>query len=164
MPSFDFSSEVDWVALKNSIDVANRQITNRYDFKNTSAALEFNQKESNITLFADSDFQLQQIKDILFPAMEKKAAESTKRLVHNDVIKVSGNKVKQILTIKSGIESDLAKKIVQIIKNNKLKVQAAIQGDTVRVSGAKKDILQETIALIKKQCPDYPITAGNIRD
>ena len=74
MPSFDFSSEVDWVALKNSIDVANRQITNRYDFKNTSAALEFNQKESNITLFADSDFQLQQIKDILFPAMEKKSS------------------------------------------------------------------------------------------
>ena len=91
MPSFDISSEADMVALKNAIDVADRQIDNRYDFKGTSAKVELNEKDKTITLLADSDFQLDQIKDILFPAMEKKEAESTKRLDAQDVDKISGN-------------------------------------------------------------------------
>ena len=103
MPSFDISSEVDMVALKNAIDVAGRSIGNRYDFKGTSANVELNEKESTITLFGDSDFQLDQIKDILLPAMEKKEADSAKRLDHQDVQKISGNKVKQVLKI-SGIK------------------------------------------------------------
>ena len=164
MPTFDISSEADMVALKNAIDVAARQIDNRYDFKGTSAAVELNEKDKTITLLADSDFQLDQIKDILFPAMEKKEMESTKRLDHGDIDKVSGNKVKQVLKIKIGIESELAKKIVKLIKDSKLKVQASIQGDAVRVSGAKRDLLQETIALVRKSITDFPLKYGNFRD
>jgi hypothetical protein len=164
MPSFDFTSEADMVALKNAVDVASRQIDNRYDFKGTSARVELNEKDKIITLHGDSDFQLGQIKDILFPAMEKKEAESTKRLDHQAVQKVSGNRVKQDLKIRLGIETELAKKIVKLIKDGKLKVQASIQGDAVRVQGAKRDDLQECIALIRKQIVDFPIRAGNFRD
>ncbi len=164
MPSFDFTSEADMVALKNAVDVAVRQIDNRYDFKGTAAKLELNEKDKVITLHGDSDFQLDQIKDILFPAMEKKEIESTKRLDHQPVQKVSGNKVKQELKIKMGIETELAKKIVKLVKDSKIKVQASIQGDAVRVQGAKRDELQECIALIKKSITDFPIKYGNFRD
>ncbi|RIX46792.1 MAG: YajQ family cyclic di-GMP-binding protein [Rhodocyclales bacterium GT-UBC] len=164
MPSFDFTSEADMVALKNAVDVAARQIDNRYDFKGTSAKIELNEKDKIITLHGDSDFQLDQIKDILFPAMEKKETESTKRLDHQAVQKVSGNKVKQELKIKDGIETEMAKKIVKLIKDAKLKVQGSIQGDAVRVQGAKRDDLQECIALIKKSITDFPIKYGNFRD
>ena len=164
MPSFDFSSEADMVALKNAIDVVSRQIDARYDFKGTSAKVELNEKEKVITLFGASDFQLDQIKDILFPAMEKKEKESVKRLDHQAVQKISGNKVKQELKIKIGIESELAKKIVKMIKDSKLKVQAAIQGDAVRVTGAKRDDLQSAIALVTKTITDFPIKYGNFRD
>jgi uncharacterized protein YajQ (UPF0234 family) len=164
MPSFDFTSEADMVALKNAIDVAARQIDNRYDFKGTSAKIELNEKDKQITLWGDSDFQLDQIKDIFFPAMEKKEAESSKRLDAEKIETISGNKVKQVFKIKSGIESELAKKIVKQIKDAKLKVQAAIQGDAVRVTGAKRDDLQECIALIRKSITDFPIKTGNFRD
>lgn len=164
MPSFDFTSEADLVALKNAVDVASRQIDNRYDFKGTSAKAELNEKDKVITLWGDSDFQLDQIKDILFPAMEKKEKESVKRLDVQPVQKVSGNKVKQELKIKVGIESELAKKIVKMVKDSKIKVQATIQGDAVRVSGAKRDDLQAAIALVTKSITDYPIKYGNFRD
>ena len=164
MPSFDFSSESDLVALKNAIDVTNRQVDARYDFKGTSAKVDFNEKDKIITLHGDSDFQLDQIKDILFPAMEKKEKESVKRLDHQAVQKISGNKVKQDLKIKVGIDSELAKKIVKMVKDAKLKVQTSIQGDAVRVSGAKRDELQSCIALVTKAIADYPIKAGNFRD
>lgn len=164
MPSFDFSSEADMVALKNAIDIVGRQITARYDFKGTSAKVELNEKDKVITLFGDSDFQLDQIKDILFPAMEKKEKESVKRLDQQPVQKISGNKVKQELKIKIGIESELAKKIVKLIKDSKLKVQASIQGDAVRVTGAKRDELQACIATVTKAITDFPIKFGNFRD
>ena len=164
MPSFDISSEVDMVALKNATDVAGRQVGNRYDFKGTSARIELNEKDKTITIFGDSEFQLGQVKDILFPEMEKKDRESTKRLDAGDIQSISGNKAKQLLKIKSGIESELAKKIVKLIKDSKLKVQASIQGDAVRVTGAKRDLLQETIALVKKSITDYPLQYGNFRD
>ncbi len=164
MPSFDFTSEADLVALKNAVDVASRQIDNRYDFKGTSAKAELNEKDKLITLWGDSDFQLDQIKDILFPAMEKKEKESVKRLDVQKVQSVSGNKSKQELKIKDGIDSELAKKIVKLIKDAKLKVQAAIQGDAVRVTGARRDDLQAAIALITKSITDYPIKTGNYRD
>ncbi|WP_263772434.1 YajQ family cyclic di-GMP-binding protein [Propionivibrio soli] len=164
MPSFDFSSEVDAVALKNAIDLVGKKIIGRHDFKGTSAKVELNEKDKVITLYADSEFQLNQIKDILFPEMEKKDPDSTKRLDSQTVQKVSGDKVKQELKIKIGIESELAKKIVKLLKDSKLKVQAAIQGDAVRVSGAKRDALQEAIALVKKTVTDYPVKYGNFRD
>lgn len=152
------------VGLKNAIDIAGRQITNRYDFKGTSAKAELNEKEKLITIHGDSDFQLDQIKDILLPAMEKKEPDSSKRLDHQTVQKVSGNKVKQELKIRAGIDSDLAKRIVKLIKDSGLKVQASIQGDTVRVNGAKRDLLQEAIALVKKSITDFPLQFGNFRD
>jgi len=164
MPSFDITSEVDMVALKNAVDVAGRQVGNRYDFKGTSAKIELNEKDKTITIFGDSEFQLGQVKDILFPEMEKKDRESTKRLDAGDVQSVSGNKAKQLLKVKSGIESELAKTIVKLIKDSKLKVQASIQGDAVRVTGAKRDLLQEAIALVKKSVTDYPLQYGNFRD
>lgn len=164
MPTFDFSSEVDMVAMKNAVDVVSRQVDNRYDFKGTTAKLELNEKDKLITLWGDSDFQLDQIKDLLFPAMEKKEKESVKRLDHQAVQKISGNKVKQDLKIKDGIESELAKKIVKLIKDGKIKVQASIQGDEVRVQGAKRDDLQACIALVTKSITDFPIKYGNFRD
>ena len=164
MPSFDISSEVDMVGLKNAIDVADRQITNRYDFKGTSAKVELNEKDKVITILGDSDFQLDQVKDILLPAMEKKEADSSKRLDHQDVQKVSGNKVKQELKIRAGIDSELAKRLVKLIKDSGLKVQASIQGDTVRVNGAKRDVLQDAIALVKRSVTDFPLQFGYFRD
>jgi len=164
MPSFDFTSEADMVALKNAVDVASRQIDNRYDFKGTAAKAELEDKTKTIVLTGDSDFQLDQIKDLLFPAMEKKEKESVKRLDHQPVQKISGNKVKQELKIRSGIDSELAKKIVKMIKDAKLKVQASIQGDAVRVQGAKRDDLQAAIQLVTKGITDFPLQAGNFRD
>ncbi|WP_137718343.1 YajQ family cyclic di-GMP-binding protein [Methylobacillus flagellatus] len=164
MPSFDITSEADMVALKNAVDVAARQIGNRYDFKGTSASIELNEKDKQITLFGDSDFQLDQIKDILFPALEKKEPDSAKRLDHQDVQKISGNKVKQMMKIRDGIDTELAKRIVKLIKDSGLKVQASIQGDTVRVNGAKRDLLQDTIAFVRKSVTDFPLQFGNFRD
>jgi uncharacterized protein YajQ (UPF0234 family) len=164
MPSFDITSEADMVALKNAVDVAGRQIGNRYDFKGTSAKAELNEKDKIITLSGDSEFQLSQIKDILFPEMEKKERESTKRLDIGAVQSVSGNKAKQELKIKNGIEQELAKKIVKLVKDSKIKVQASIQGEAVRVTGAKRDDLQAAIALVKKSITDFPLSYGNFRD
>ena len=152
------------VALKNAVDVAGRQVGNRYDFKGTSARLELNEKDKAITVFGDSEFQLGQVKDILFPEMEKKSRESTKRLEIGDIQSISGNKAKQELKVKSGVDQELGKKIVRLIKDSKLKVQATIQGDAVRVTGAKRDLLQEAIALVRKSVTDYPLTYGNFRD
>ncbi len=164
MPSFDFTSEADMVALKNAVDVAARQIENRYDFKGTSAKVEIDEKNKTITLHGDSDFQLDQIKDLLFPAMEKKEKDSVKRLDAQKVQSVSGNKVKQEMKIRDGIDSDLAKKIVKLIKDAKLKAQPSIQGDAVRVSGKKIDELREAIALVRSKITDFPIKDGNYRD
>jgi hypothetical protein len=164
MPSFDFSSEVDMVALKNAIDVTGKKIIGRHDFKGTSAEVELSDKDKLITIHADSEFQLKQIKDILYPEMEKKEPDCVKRLDDQAIQCVSGDKVKQELKIKIGIESELAKKIVKLLKDSKLKVQVAIQGDAVRVSGAKRDVLQEAIALVKKTIIDFPIKYGNFRD
>jgi uncharacterized protein YajQ (UPF0234 family) len=164
MPSFDISSELDKVGLKNAIDTAGKQITNRYDFKGTSAKIDFNEKDNLITIFGDSEFQLDQVKDILLPAMEKKEPDSAKRLDPKDIQKVSGNKVKQDLAVKAGIDADLAKRLTKLIKDSGLKVQASIQGDTVRVNGAKRDLLQEAIAYCKKNVTDFPLQFGNFRD
>ena len=164
MPSFDITSEADMVALKNAVDVAGRHIGNRYDFKGTSAKVELNEKDKVIVLWGDSEFQLGQVKDILFPELEKKQRESTKRLDLGPVQTVSGNKARQDLKIKVGVEQELAKKIIKLIKDSKLKVQATIQGDAVRVTGAKRDLLQEAIALVKQSVTDYPLQYGNFRD
>ena len=161
MPSFDILSEVDLVALKNAVDMANRKITNRYDFKGTDARVEQNDKL--LTLHGDSDFQLNQMKDILLPEMTAKKVD-VRCLDYAEVRKVSGNKVAQEVRVRVGIEQELSKKIVRMLKDGKLKVQAAIQGEAVRVSGAKRDVLQEAIALVKKNVTDFPLQFGNFRD
>lgn len=161
MPSFDVMSEVDLVALRNAVDVANRKITNRYDFKGTDARVE--ESDKVMTLYGDSDFQLDQMKAILLPEMTSKKID-VRCLDYGDLQKVSGNKVKQELKVRVGVEQELAKTIVKLLKDNKLKVQAAIQGDSVRVSGAKRDVLQDAIALIKKEVTEFPLQYGNFRD
>lgn len=161
MPSFDIMSEVDLVALRNAVDVANRKIGNRYDFKGSDARVE--QNEKLLTLFGDNDFQLDQMKTILLPEMTSKKID-VRCLDHGDVQKVGGNKVKQELKVRVGVEQDMAKRIVKLLKDSKLKVQASIQGDAVRVSGAKRDVLQEAIALVKKDVTEYPLQYGNFRE
>jgi hypothetical protein len=163
MPSFDIVSEVDMVALKNAVDVANRKIGARYDFKGTDARVELTEKDKTLTVFGDSEFQLGQVKDILLPEMSAKKVDI--RCLEEGVIeKTGGNKVKQSVKVRVGIEQALAKKLVATLKDSKLKVQASIQGDAVRVSGAKKDVLQEAIALVKKSVTDFPVQFGNFRD
>ncbi len=161
MPSFDVMSEVELVDLRNAVDVANRKISNRYDFKGSDARIEQNDKL--LTLHADSDFQLDQMKAILLPEMTSKKVD-VRCLDYSDVQKVSGNKVKQEVKVRVGVEQELAKKIVKLLKDSKMKVQAAIQGDAVRVSGAKRDVLQDAIALIRKEVTDFPLQYGNFRE
>jgi uncharacterized protein YajQ (UPF0234 family) len=164
MPSFDITSEANIVNIRNAVDVSMRMINNRYDFKGTTAKIDFLEKEMVINLFGDAEFQLNQIKDILFPAMEKKEPDSSKRITSNSIETVSGNKSKQVLTIKNGIDIDLAKEIVKTIKDSKIKTQASIQGDAVRISGGKRDVLQECITLVKSKHQNFPLSFGNFRD
>lgn len=161
MPSFDITSEVDLVALGNALDMANRKIANRYDFKGVDARIE--RTDKLLTLHADSDFQIRQMKDILLPELTAKKVD-VRCLEHGETQKAGGNRVKQDIRVKIGIEQELAKKIVKRIKDGKLKVQASIQGDSVRVSGAKRDTLQEVIADIRKAFPEEALQYGNFRD
>ena len=164
MPSFDISSKANMENIRNAVDVSMRMIMNRYDFKGTSARVELLEKEMQIVLSGDAEFQINQIKDILFPAMEKKEPDSSKRMEAEKIESVSGNKSRQNLIIKSGIEMDLAKKIIKTSKEAKIKVQASIKGDELRVNGAKRDILQECITLVKSNHKDFPLHFGNFRD
>ena len=161
MPSFDIVSEIDQVELHNAVDQSNKEVGNRFDFKGSDARIEMGEKL--LTLFADDDFKLDQVFDILTAKFAKRGVD-VRCLDRQDSQKVGGNKVKQEIKLKVGIEGELAKKIVRQIKDSKLKVQASIQGDTVRVSGAKRDLLQEAIALVKKAVTDVPLQFNNFRD
>ncbi len=161
MPSFDIVSEVDQVELKNAVDQANKEITNRFDFKGSDARVETGDKL--LTLFADDDFKLAQVYDLLTIKLGKRGID-VRCLERGKIDKVSGNKVKQEIKVKVGVEGELAKKVVKLLKDSKLKVQASIQGDVVRVSGSKRDLLQEAIALVKKSISDFPLQFGNFRD
>jgi len=161
MPSFDIVSEVDQVELRNAVDQTNKEVANRFDFKGSDARVEVADKL--LTLFADDDFKLDQVFDILTAKFAKRGVD-VRCLDRQDSQKISGNKAKQEIKLKVGVEGELARKIVKHIKDSKLKVQASIQGDTVRVSGAKRDLLQETIALVKKTITDVPLQFNNFRD
>src|ERR1035437_2033241 len=161
MPSFDIVSEVDQVELRNAVDQANKEITNRFDFKGSDARVEI--AEKLLTMFADDEFKLDQVYDMLTAKLGKRGVD-VRCLDKGKADKVGGNKVKQEIKLKVGVEGELATKIVRHIKDSKLKVQASIQGDTVRVSGAKRDLLQETIALVRKSITDFPLKYGNFRD
>ena len=163
MPSFDVTNEVNFVEVRNALDQANKEIGQRFDFKGSDARIELNEKDKALTLFADTDFQLDQVWDVLTGKFAKRGVD-VRCMEPGDVEKISGNKVKRGVVVKVGIETELAKKIVRQIKDSKMKVQASIQGDTVRVTGAKRDVLQEAIALLKKAVTDFPLQFGNFRD
>ena len=163
MPSFDIVSEVNQVEVHNAVDQVNKEVANRFDFKGSDARVEWKEKEKVLTLYADDDFKLSQVTDILTGKLTKRGVD-IRSLKYGDVEKVSGNKVKQAVTVRTGVEQELAKKIVRLIKDSKLKVQGAIQGDAVRVSSAKRDELQNAIALVKKSITDFPLQYQNFRD
>ena len=161
MPSFDATLEADETEVRNAIDQTNKEITTRFDFKGTSASIEIKDKE--ITLIGDAEFQLTQIEDVLRNKLTKRNVD-VRFLDAGDVQKMGGDKVKQVIKVRNGIESELGKKIQRVIKDSKLKVQAAIQGDSVRVTGAKRDDLQAAMALLRKEITDVPISFNNFRD
>ena len=161
MPSFDVVSEANLVEVRNALDQANKEITNRFDFKGSDARIE--QKERDLTAFADDDFKLTQVRDVLVSKFAKRNVD-VRFLDYGDIQKISGDKVKQPITIKHGVSGDLAKKTVRLVKDSKIKVQASIQGDAVRVTGTKRDDLQATIALLKKEITDVPLSFDNFRD
>ena len=161
MPSFDIVSQVNQQEVKNAIEQANKEIANRYDFKGSDARIE--QKELELSVFADDDFKLGQVMDVLRGRLAKRAVD-VRYLDPGTVEKVSGDKVKQPVKIKNGIAQDKAKAMVKLIKDSKLKVAASIQGDAVRISGAKKDDLQAAIQLVRSSVSDLPLQFINFRD
>ncbi len=161
MPSFDTVCEPDMVKVGNAVANTAKEVGNRFDFKGTSAAIEIKDKE--ITIFGDAEFQLDQVADVLRSKFAK-ADIRPEFLDFGDVQKIGGDKVKQAVKVRSGIESDQAKKIQKLIKESKLKVQASIQGDAVRVTGAKRDDLQAAMALVRKDMADLPLSFNNFRD
>ncbi|MBX9613691.1 MAG: YajQ family cyclic di-GMP-binding protein [Burkholderiales bacterium] len=161
MPSFDTVCEPNLVEVKNAVDNTAKEIATRFDFKGTAAAIEIKDKE--ITITGDAEFQLGQVDDILRNKLTKRNVD-VRYLDVGEVQKLGGDKVKRVIKVRNGIESEQSKKIQRLIKDSKLKVQAAIQGDAVRVTGAKRDDLQAAMALIKKDIPDMPLSFNNFRD
>ncbi|MCK9509164.1 MAG: YajQ family cyclic di-GMP-binding protein [Pigmentiphaga sp.] len=161
MPSFDVVCKPDLIELRNAVEQSNKEISTRFDFKGSDARVE--QAEKALTAYADSEFQLSQVLDVLLNKMSRRNVD-VRFLDHGKIEKMGGDKVKQELVVRNGIPQDAAKKIVAQIKGSKLKVQSSIQGDTVRVQGAKRDDLQSAIALLKKEVTDLPLNFENFRD
>ena len=161
MPSFDTVLEANLVKVKNAVENTAKEIGTRFDFKGTAASIEL--KDKDITLIGDSDFQIEQINDILRNKLTK-AEVDVRFLDLGKVEKIGGDKVKQINKVRDGIETELAKKIQQAIKASKMKVQAAIQDGKVRVTGGKRDDLQAAMALIRSEIKDLPLSFDNFRD
>lgn len=161
MPSFDVVCEANMVEVKNAVEQSNKEISTRFDFKGSDSRVE--QKERELTMFADDEFKLGQLKDVVIAKMAKRNVD-VRFLDYGKIEKIGGDKVKQIVTIKKGVSGDLAKKIVKLVKDSKIKVQASIQGDAVRVAGAKRDDLQSVIAMLRKDVTDTPLDFNNFRD
>lgn len=162
MPSFDIVSEVDKTEVKNAVEQTNKEVSTRFDFKGSDARIE--QAELVLTIFSDNEFQLGQVQDILNAKLTKRGVDIKCLDVSEKIDKVSGNKVKRSCTVKVGVEIELAKKIVKLLKESKIKAQASIQGDTVRVSGKNRDDLQTAIQFVKKSITDFPLQYQNFRD
>lgn len=161
MPSFNIVSEVDMHEINNAVDQANREIGTRFDFKGVDASFSVNE-QSNIVLTAEVDFQIQQMLDILRTKMVKRGVDG-KALQEGDV-EMTGQKASMVVKVQQGIEQDLARKIVKMIKDTKLKVQTAIEGDKLRVTGKKRDDLQQVIAVLKDAKLAIPLQYINFRD
>jgi hypothetical protein len=162
MPSFDIVSKPNMVEVRNALDQANKEIANRFDFKGSDARIEH--KEFELTAFADDEFKLGQVRDVLLAKLAKRAVDVRFLDLAGKHEKIGGDKVKQLIKLRNGLDSTLAKKVVQTIKDSKLKVTASIQGDAVRVAGAKKDALQESIALLRQAIDEVPLQFENFRD
>lgn len=160
MPSFDIVSEIDIHQFTNAVDQANRVVGNRFDFKGVDAR--FERDERKVTLIAEAEFQIEQMEDILTSALLKCQIGSNS--IDRGEVQTSGKQVKLVLTMKHGIPQEYAKKIVKLIKDSKLKVQASIQGEAVRVTGKKRDDLQEAIALLRSSEQEQPLQYENFRD
>ncbi|WP_158904373.1 YajQ family cyclic di-GMP-binding protein [Burkholderia sp. L27(2015)] len=161
MPSFDVVCEANMIEVKNAIEQSNKEISTRFDFKGSDARIEH--KENDLTCYADGDFKLSQVKDVMINKMAKRNVD-VRFLDYGKVEKIGGDKIKQVITIKKGVSGDLSKKIVRLLKDSKIKVQASIQGDAVRVTGTKRDDLQAAIALMRKDVTDTPLDFNNFRD
>ena len=166
MPSFDVVCKPNLVEVANAVDQANREISTRFDFKGSDARVEQKQeaKGTVLTLYADDDFKLAQVCDVLLAKMAKRSVDVRFLDRAAEPEKVGLDKRKQLITVKAGIETVLAKRIVQLVKDGRSKLTASIQGDAVRVTGAKKDALQECMAMLRTQVTDIPITFDNFRD
>ena len=161
MPSFDIVSQVDQQEVKNAVEQTNKEISNRFDFKGSDARVE--QKDLALTVFADDEFKLGQVLDVLRGRLAKRNVD-TRALEPGAVEKISGDKVKRPVTVKVGVPQEKGKQIQKLIKDSKLKVAASIQGDAVRVSGGKRDDLQAAIQLVKSSVADLPLQFINFRD
>ena len=160
MPSFDTVSEVDLHEVSNAVDQANRDVGTRYDFKGSSAKVEHSGEV--LTILADSEFQLDQVKDILHKKLAKRGIDLGS--LEEAKVEITINQARQNLTVRQGIPQDIARRIVKLVKDARLKVQVSIQGDKVRVSGKKRDDLQDVIALLRDAAIDLPLQYINFRD
>ncbi|UUM21455.1 YajQ family cyclic di-GMP-binding protein [Mycoavidus sp. SF9855] len=161
MPTFDIVSEANLIEVKNAVDQTNKETSTRFDFKGSDARIE--QKEGELTAYADDDFKLGQLKDILISKMAKRQVD-VRFLDYGKIEKIGGDKIKQLITVKKGVSGELAKKIVKLVKDSKLKTQASIQGDAVRISGNKRDDLQAVMAMLRDEIKDTPLDFNNFRD
>ena len=161
MPSFDAVLEPDLIQIRNAVDQTAKEVGNRFDFKGSSAKIELVYK--TITAWADNEFQLGQLRDVLLARMAKREVD-LRYLDQGKPQPAGGDKVKQVITVRSGIAQDLAKRITSAIKESRMKLQSSIQGDTVRISGGKRDDLQAAMALLRKQIDDTPLSFQNFRD
>ena len=166
MPSFDIVSEVNQVEVRNAVDQANKEIGTRFDFKGSDARVELadKDKQRSLLLYADSDFQIGQVRDVLLAKLAKRGVDVRFTDFSAKLEKLGGDKVKQPVAVKTGIDSETGKRIQTLIKQSKLKVQASIQGDAVRIAGAKRDDLQSAIALLKREVTELPLGFDNFRD
>lgn len=166
MPSFDTVLEPDLVELRNAVEQSTKEIGTRFDFKGSDARIDLADKgkERTLTLYADSDFQIGQVRDILLAKLSKRGVDVRFLDLSAKLEKLGGDKFKQAVPVKTGVDSESAKRIQTLIKQSKLKVQASIQGDAVRVSGAKRDDLQGAIALLKREVTELPLSFNNFRD
>jgi uncharacterized protein YajQ (UPF0234 family) len=167
MPSFDTVIEPDLVELRNAVEQANKEIGTRFDFKGSSAQVELADKggkNRELALLADNDFQIQQVRDVLLARLSKRNVDVRFLDFSGKPEKLGGDRLRLPVPVKNGIDSDNAKKIQQAVKASKLKVQAAIQGETVRISGAKRDDLQAAMALLRKELATLPLSFNNFRD
>ncbi len=163
MPTFDIASEVNQMEVRNAVEQCNKEVTNRFDFKGSDARVEINDKEKTLTAFGDDEFKLSQVRDVLTGRLAKRGID-VRCLELEKIETIGGGKVKQIVKVREGVDQELGKKIVRLLKDSKLKVQGSIQGDVVRITGAKKDLLQDAIALVRKSITDFPLQFKNFRD